>query len=205
MFLMWWTRCYNDHLQVLSSLPFRQSSRIAVAQRGGDGRGTTRTMLLLLLGPSQMTHVHSCAKVPCPLCSSLASFCAMHGDIFAQKGGSSLQVRETKAAETTTFHRFLLVCLETPKPQSLFLEGSSGSHGGGKVEGRRKVRARERRPKPTQKPNFAGVDSAGGKHPAPVLQEWVPVEKGERTWGQGGAGGWSGSWEGGHIQECSFT
>lgn len=122
-----------------------------------------------------------------------------------KKSGSSLQVRETKAEGTTTFHWFLLACLETPKPQSLFLEGASGSCKEWKMEGRRKVKAGERRPKRTQKPNFAGGDSAGGKHPTPALQEWVLAEKGEGRWGQGGAGGWSGSWEGGHIQECNFT
>lgn len=57
------------------------------------------------------------------------------------KGGFSLQVSKRKAAETTTFRWFLFVCLETPKPQSLFLEGGSGSGGEGKLEGRCKVRA----------------------------------------------------------------
>ena len=112
-----------------------------MAQKGGDGRGTTRAVLPLLLGPSQMTHTHGCAK-------KYHACCVLRWLSSVRCTAMSLCERwfltlgeQKKSSGNHNLPPALFVCLETPKPQSLFLEGGSGSGGEGKLEGRRKVRA----------------------------------------------------------------
>lgn len=154
---------------------------------------------LLLRAASNGTHPWLCQSARpavsfagLVLCRAWRRLCA--------KGGFSLQVSERKAAETTAF-RWAFVCLfvwKLPKPQSLFLEGGSGSGGGGKLEGRHKVRAgcgrglpggdgkprksqtsQERaRPPARTRPPAARSCRRGDGARRPALQEQVPGGEG---------------------------
>lgn len=128
------------------------------------------------------------------------------------------EVSKRISAETTTFHWFLFVSLfgNSQTTQPIFRERIR-KWWREKAVGVGERQVGERTPrwkwKPRQEPDLARASSAPApaargcqqdRRGAEALQGRCRVEKGEGRWGQGGTSGWSGSREGGHIQECNF-